>query len=96
VGFDPGTSVDAQALTNPPITNVPQVPLGTSTHNYYLKGAITQSQGRGMDRTTCRHGFRGKGQSSLQVAKGMQIEMKLFLGLGVPESDQSVEKIIFG
>jgi hypothetical protein len=34
--------------------------------------------------------------SSLQVAEGMKTETKFFLDLGVPESDQSVETVIFG
>jgi hypothetical protein len=71
VGFDPRTSVDAQALTTSPITNAPQVPLGISAHGYYLKGVIRPELGR--EAWTVRthgHGFRCKGLSSLQVAEG--------------------------
>jgi len=35
-------------------------------------------------------------QSLQKVVEGMKIEKKLFLGLGVPESDQGVDIVIFG
>jgi hypothetical protein len=45
LGFDPGTSVDAQALTNALTTNVPWVPLGTFVDVYYLKSVIRLESG---------------------------------------------------
>jgi hypothetical protein len=33
--------------------------------------------------------------SLLQVVEGTKTKMKLFLGLGVPESDRGVETIVF-
>jgi hypothetical protein len=45
VGFDPGTSVDAQALANLPTNTTSWVSLGISTQDYYLKFAICPAVG---------------------------------------------------
>ena len=69
MGFDPGTSVGAQALIHLPITTTSWAPLGTSA----------QLQGGGADRTTCRHEFWG-GTIIIAGCKGHEDWDKILLG----------------
>jgi hypothetical protein len=42
------------------------------------------------------HVFRGSTIINCRLQEGTEIETKLFLVLGVPESDRVVETVIFG